>query len=446
MAEQYDEKSIEMKIGLKMKFRMRERGCRLSLLILFGGISCFVQGQETEKLTLDACYELAEKNYPLVKQRELIEQSKEYSVANISKGYLPQLSVNGQGTFQSSVTSIPISFPGVDIPTIPKNQFKLYGEVNQPLTDLLIIKDQKDFQEIQSSIQSENLETELYKIRERINQLFFGVLLIDEQLRQNELFKKDIQTGIDRLSAAIDNGVEYKSSLDKLKAELLRVRQHDIELTASKGAYLDMLGLFIARELDPGTELEKPSSPELSPDINRPELSVFELQQQALYVQNTLITARTMPHLGLFFQGGIGRPNPVNLFSTDVSSYYIGGVRLSWSLSNFYTLGKEKKIIGVNQGILQSQRETFLFNTNLVLKQEDKEIAKLKELLQSDDEIVVLRESVKNTAEVQLQNGVITANDYLREINAEDQARQTKLLHEIQLLMAQYRYQNVSGN
>ena len=159
-----------------------------------------------------------------------------------------------------------------------------------------------------------------------------------------------------------------------------------------------------------------------------------------------MITARTMPHLGLFFQGGIGRPNPVNLFSTDVSSYYIGGVRLSWSLSNFYTLGKEKKIIGVNQGILQSQRETFLFNTNLVLKQEDKEIAKLKELLQSDDEIVVLRESVKNTAEVQLQNGVITANDYLREINAEDQARQTKLLHEIQLLMAQYRYQNVSGN
>jgi outer membrane protein TolC len=294
-------------------------------------------------------------------------------------------------------------------------------------------------------IQQQNLEVELYKLKDRINQLYFGALLIDEQYNQNELLKKDIQTGIDKTSAALANGNEFKSNVDKLKAELLKANQRSIELKASRKAYIDMLGLFMNKALDENIKLNKPNTVVTQETIHRPELKLYDYQRQSYDVQNKLISTRNMPKFSLFFQGGLGQPSPVNMLSNKLSTYYIGGLRLNWALTSFYTSSKERQIIAINQNIINTQRETFLFNTNITLKQQNSEITKLQQLITSDDEIIILRTSVKEASNAQLENGVITVNDFLREVNAEDQARQSKLLHETQLLMAQYNYQTTAG-
>ncbi len=417
------------------------------VLLLFGvGTLARSQPRENNRLTLDECYTLAEKNYPLVKQKELLALSKEYSVSDISKGFLPQVSVNGQATYQSDVTQIPISFPGVDIPTLSKDQYKLYGEISQPLTSMVTTSRQRDLQEVNSDIQEDNLEVELYKLKDRVNQVYFGILLIDEQYKQNELRKKDIQNGIDRINVAIENGIDYGNSVDKLKAELLNAGQQSIELSASRKAYLQMLGQFLNRDIGDSTVLEIPSTPSLSDQINRPELKFYDNQGMSDDIQSKILRAKNIPKVELFFQGGIGRPSPVNMLSKDMSPYYIGGIRLNWSLSAFYTYGHEQQLLDIDKAMNEARKKTFLFNTDFTLKQQNQEIEKLQELIKSDDQIVDLRTSIKNTADTQLKNGAISVNDYLSEINAEDQARQNRSLHEIQLLMAYYNYQNTTGN
>ena len=408
-----------------------------------------VTAQQPNSLRLEDCYALAEKNYPLVKQRELISKSKEYSIDNISKGYLPQLNINGQATYQSDVSHLPGSLAATYssiVPTMSKDQYKLYGEISQPLTGMISTKQQKQLQEMNSTIQQENLEVELYKLKDRVNQLFLGILLVDEQSNQNELLKKDIQTGISKVNIAIENGADFKSSVDKLKAELLKANQHSIELKSSRKAYIDMLGLFINQAINDSTVFEKPVLPSVSQTINRPELIVFDSKNKSDDIQSKQLTSKNIPKLEFFFQGGVGKPSPVNAYFTGLSPYYLGGFRLSWSLSGLYTYRKDRQLLEIDKSMNDAQKETFLFNTNFTLKQQNGEVSKLQELIKSDDEIVELRTSVKNASNVQLENGAISVNDFLKEINAEDQARQDRLFHEIQLLNALYNYQNTSGN
>jgi len=402
-------------------------------------------GMAHAQLTLEECYSLAEQNYPLIKQRELIVKSKEYSLQNLSKGYLPQATINGQATYQSEVTQIPIHLPGVEIPTLSKDQYKIYGELNQSLFDGGMIRDQKQSQEVNAIIEEQKLDVELYKLKERINQLFFGVLLVDEQMKQIELLKNDIQLGLRKTEALMNNGTAFKSSADILKAELLKADQRTTELDAMRKAYLDMLTLFINHPVGDGEAFVKPVAPTLSSEIDRPEIRLYNYQAQNLEVQNKLLSARNLPRLNLFVQGGYGRP-ALNLLNNDLKTYYLGGLRLNWSLSGLYTTKKERALLDVNRQNIEIQKETFLFNVNFALKQQNAEVTKYSQLLSSDDEIVELRTHIKSTASVQLENGVINANDYLREVSAEDQARQSKIVHEIQLLMAQYAQQTTAGN
>lgn len=404
-----------------------------------------VYAQQNQSLTIESCYELAKENYPLVKQYALIKKSEAYSIANANKGYLPRLNIGGQATYQSEVTELPFSLPNMNIPEMSKDQYKLYGEVVQPITDLFNIKNQKELIKTKSVIDEQKVEVELYKLKERINQLYFAILLIDAQLQQMELFKKDIQIGIDKITAAIANGVALKSSADVLKAELLKVRQKTIELNSNRKGFVDMLSLFINQPIEETTVLETPITQTVSSTINRSELKLFEIQKRTFDIQNKLITANNLPKVLLFFQGGIGRP-ALNMLSNDINGYYIGGIRLNWNISGFYTYNKEKQLLSLNQKMLDVQKDVFLFNTNLALKQQNSELTKIEELISVDNEIIELREQIKNTTKHQLENGVATSNDYLNQVNAADQAKQSQLLHQIQLLMTQYNYQTTSGN
>lgn len=402
------------------------------------------QAQQNETLTIEACYTWAEQNYPLVKQRDLIAKSKASSIDNALKGYLPQFTINGQASYQSEVTQFPIAVPGAEAPQLSKDQYKLYAEVNQTIYDGGAIRQQRLTHEVNAQVEEQKLTVELYSLKERINQLYFGILTTDEQLRQNELLQNDLQLGIRKTQAAIDNGTAFKSNADALKAELLKAHQRTTELRATRSAYLDMLGMFINQTLNENTTLAKPQQLTVSDEITRPELALYDYQNRSIDIQYQQLQVKNNPKLSLFFQGGYGRP-ALNMLSNNFEAYYIGGARLTWSLGGLYTMKKDKALLDHSRKTIGLQRETFLFNTNLTRRQQHADITRLQELLSSDNEIITLRESVKKASAAQLENGVITSNDYLREVNAEDQARQTRILHEIQWLLAQYNHQTTTG-
>lgn len=408
-----------------------------TLLLLLIGITTRAQ-----VLTIEQCYELAKQNYPLTRQRELLARSNEYTVYNIAKGNLPQLQISGQGSYQSEVVKLP--FP--DGPKIPKDQYRIYGEINQPLTDLMTVQRQKEVQQANTLTQVQNLEVELYKLRERIDQLYFGILLLNEQVSQNELFKKDIRNGLERIEAAVANGVDTKTSISRMQAEMLKAEQRDIDLAFSKKSFLDMLGLLIHQTLNEQTTLQWPVEVAMNTQINRPELKLFDFQSQLLDQQTKLTNTKTLPKFSLFLQAGWGQPSPLNLVNPTWTGYYIGGLRLNWAINNFYTIKGERKIIELNKEMVTTQRETFLLNTQQAMTKQNSEVEKLKQLLEKDSVIIDLLASVKRTSADQLQNGVTTSHDYMREVNAEDLAIQNAALHKVQLAMAQYNLKTTSGN
>ncbi|HOJ90725.1 MAG TPA: TolC family protein [Saprospiraceae bacterium] len=418
---------------------------RIKLIALYCSITVLVYSQHVTSLTIDSCFEMAKRNFPLVKQYALIDKSKSYSIDNANKSYLPQFNIGGQATYQSEVTHIPISLPNVKVSELSKDQYKLYGEVSQAVTDLFTTKDYRELISANAEIEGQKIEVELYKLKERISNLFFGILLIDAQIQQTELLKKDIQSGIDKVSVAIAYGTALKSSADNLKAELLKANQRTIELKSNRSGYAAMLSYFIDQTVDETTFLIKPSPQIILSAINRPELKLFDLQKRTFEVQNKLIKAKNLPRLNLFLQGGLGRP-ALNMLSNDVNLYYLAGLRLNWNLAGLYTYKNEKQILSLNQKGLDIQKEIFLFNTNVILHQQNSEVSKMQELIETDNSIITLRESIKNKTKVQLENGTATSTDYLIDVNAQDQAAQNLILHQIQFLMTQYNYQITSGN
>jgi outer membrane protein TolC len=271
-------------------------------------------------------------------------------------------------------------------------------------------------------------------------------LLLDEQLVQVDLIKKDLQSSIQKVESSIRNGIAFKTNADILQAEMLKTDQRAIELKASKSAYLTMLGMFIGQELGEEAKLTRPQDIQAveEPTISRPEMTLYNYQSQLFTAQQQLNNTKILPRFGLFVQGGYGRP-ALNVLEPNFDTYYIGGLRLSWNLSGLYSTKRDKQQLDINLQGVEVQRQTFLFNTKLTLKQQHSDIAKLNDLIGVDQQIIELRTKIKTTAKAQLDNGVITANDYLRELNAEDQARQNLSLHQIQLLMTEYNYLATTG-
>ncbi|MGB3154516.1 MAG: TolC family protein [Chitinophagaceae bacterium] len=416
------------------------------ILILFFLAPFLSMAQTGQPLGLQKAYELARQNYPLIKQSDLIKQSKDITVDNLDKGFLPQFSIMGQATYQSAVSGVEIPIPGISIATVNKDQYKFLADINQLIYDGGVIKDQKRVQELNAETEQQKLEVELYKLKERINQLFLGVLFLDEQRKQVDLIRTDLNAGLKKVEAQVNNGVAFKSNLNVLKAEILKADQRMIELNATRKGLIDVLGLFINQSLPENIQLEKPlvEMAVINNEIQRPELKLFSMQEKLIGGQIKLIDSKNKPRAGFFLQGGYGKPG-LNFLKNEFAFFYTTGLRLNWNFGGLYTKQNEKKLVALNQKSLTVQKEVFLLNTGTQLKQQQSEIDKLQKLIATDQEIIDLRIKVKEAAKAQLENGVITANDYLREVNAEDQSRQSLITHEIQLLQAQINYQTISG-
>ncbi|HNP76115.1 MAG: TolC family protein [Cyclobacteriaceae bacterium] len=411
--------------------------CGLMLMVIQ------LPAQTAPGLTLEQCYDLARKNYPLIRQKELLVRSMEYTIANANTAYLPQVSIYGQATYQSDVTRIPGPSP---FEPLSKDQYKVYAELTQTIYDGGTTKGQTSVQQANTLVEQQKTEVELYKVKDRINQLFFGILLTEAQLNQIALLHDDLTNSLMKMESAIKNGTAFRTNADILQAEIFKADQRTIEMKAARKGYLEMLSQFINMPLAEDTKLERPVllSAETN-EVKRPELQLFKFQQELLQTQYQANQTRNMPRLGFFVQGGYGRPG-LNVLKNQFDTYYLGGLRLSWALSGFYNSRRDRELLDVNHQLVGTQTDLFLFNTNLALRQQNQEVTKLRDLIVVDSKIIDLRARIKTTAKAQHENGVISTNDLLREINAEDTARQNLLLHEIQLMLAQFNYQSTTGN
>ncbi len=422
----------------------RRRWFLLPVMVFFFGP---VAAQQP--LRLADCYDWAKANYPLIKKLDLVAKTGGYDLENAAKKFLPQVSFSGQATYQSQT----ISFSDVlgslpitgSLPSISKDQYKIQGELSQLLYDGGATRYQKDLVKANTELQQQNLEAGLYAIKNRINNLFFSILLVDAQLKQNEINKDNLLTQVRKTEAALANGVAFRSNLDELKAALVNIERADAEYAANRVAYLKMLSVFIGKELAENVSLEQPVSEASVAAINRPELKAYDLQKNIYAAQEKQLRADYLPQASIFLQGAYGRPT-LNIIENKFGAWYIGGLRFNWSLNALYTMPNRKKILALSRKSVDADREAFLLNTRLDSTQQNEQVKKYNSLLQIDEKEISLREAVKKAAEAQLANGVITTHEYIQQLNAEHLARQTKVLHEIQLLQAIYNQQFITGN
>jgi outer membrane protein TolC len=414
------------------------------LLIITSQIS-----MNAQSLTVETCQEKAKANYPLIKQYGLIEQTTQFNISNANKGYLPQLSLSAKATYQSAVTQIPASLGTVlsslthqpfSFPALAKDQYQAVLEASQVIWDGGVIASQKKSTIAGTEVEKQKLEVDLYALKDRVNQLFFGILLLNEQLKQNDILKTDFKTNYDKLGAYKQNGIANQADLDAIKVEQINADQHDSDLKNSRKTYCLMLSALTGLAINDQTELSKPGIDltSLKDTTNhRPELGLFDAQNKLYESQKTLITSGNLPKLGAFIQGGYGQPG-LNMFTIGFSPFYIGGIRLSWNISGLYSQKNNLNKLELSKKTVDIQKETFIFNNNLVTKQQRNEIEKLQSTLLNDDEIIRLRENIKKATNAKLENGTASVNDLIRDLNAENQSRQLKSLHEIQLLMNVY--------
>lgn len=424
--------------------RFMKRIYLLGFLCLWGLVSG-VSGQET--VTLAQCYAWARANYPLIRRAGLIAETEQYNLSNAAKGWLPQLAVNAKASYQSDVTRLPFDggkiaalIPGFSIPTLGKDHYQVVGEVNQAIWDGGRIRASREQSRAEAEADRRQLESDLYTLRERVNQLYFGCLLQDALLSQNALLQKDWQVNLDRIDAMIANGVANESDRESLEVELLNTRQQEIELKAARSAYFTMLEALTGQTLQEA-RLETPSwaGGSLPGAILRPELRVFDARDNLTAAHERLLTAGIRPRLDAFVQAGYGRPG-LDMLDNSFRPFYIAGIRLSWNLGKLYTLKNDRRKISAQSRAVEVGRETFFFNTRLDLIRGQTEIRKYNELIRGDEAIARLRTRIRKAAEVKLENGIISVTDLIREIHAEDLAREAVATRRIRQLLAVYTY------
>lgn len=407
--------------------------------IILGFFLAFYSANAQELLNIYECYRLARENYPMIKQFDLIKESEKYDLENAAKGYLPQFSINANALYLSDSPNIGGGGG------IPQGQYRANIIATQVLWDGGDISAKKQMTKAQARAELENNEVILYELNDRVNKLFFGMLIQNESLRQNYIYQKDIQTVIDSIEAMIKNGVSNDYDLSLMKVEQLNAKQAETEITATRGAYARMLSLLINREVTPTTILEKPKGVEiLKQEINRPELGYYSAREDYYEAKKDTIDAGLMPKISLFGLGGYGRSNFSSL--RDEEFYGLGGINFSWSFGNFYTKTNEKLKIMASKKSVRTEAETFLFNTRLSMIQEDGEIQRIAELLEKDIKIVVLRRNIKEIAFSRMKNGTISVTDFIRELNAKELAEQKLIYRGIEKLSREYNHKYLTNN
>lgn len=402
------------------------------------------------QLTIEQCYDFARENYPLIKKYELIEKSKEYTLENASFTFLPQFSIRASASYQSDVVTLPFDsdlIPGIEIERLSKDQYGAFVELNQTIWDGGTYSATKKNIEAENDLRFKELEVELYSLKERINNIYFGILLLKQQMFQNEILMKELSQNRTRLEKCIDNGVANKSDLDIIDVEIISAQQNEVTLKATIDTYLSMLSLLIGKEIESSESLTAPTINLLNvyPHKKRPELSMFDSQIVELETQYDRLVAENMPKLSLFVKGGYGRPG-LDLLKNEFDFYAVGGVKLVWDLGKLYYFNNGKRLIDNAIQQVGNMRETFIFNMDLMEKQNSGTYQKYLKLLEKDREVVELRKRIRQKTETAMELGTKNASDLITELAKEQIAIQEHNIHEIELLKTVYELKTIKNN
>lgn len=420
------------------------------LLFVFAGLQFQAVSQPISSISLEEVQEWSAAHFPLLKKKVLSRQEVLAANEQLRKNFLPQVNLSAQASWQSDVTALPIEspLPGLDIPVLSRDQYRAVADVSQLIYDGGATNLQKDVNILKSLLQEQEVNVGLQQLKEKINSLYLNALFLEEQKRLLSIVLEDIEAGLKKVEAQVENGTAFRSNLALLKSEKLKILQRDMELSEDKSGILQTLSLLTGKEIDPEASLSTPLAEVVIADAafsNRAEISLYHLQDSLAARQTDFIESRLKPKISLFANGGYGRPG-LNMLKNEFSPFITTGLRINWNLGALYTQKKEREIIEINRENIQVQKENFLLNTQTQLVQQQTAIRKLQRVIASDTEIIALKSEVKQSAKAQLDNGVITTSDYLREVHAEEEARQNKALHQLQLLQAQIQLKTISGN
>ena len=394
--------------------------------------------------TLEECQQAAERNYPLIAQHDLIARTTDLTVANIQKGWLPQVTATAQATYQNDVTSWPDEMQammgqmGLDMKGLAKDQYRVGLDVQQTVFDGGAISAQKRVAREQGSVQQAQLDVNLYNVRQRVNEMYFALLLLEDQISLNNDLQEQLTASEKKLTSMFNHGTAAQCVLSNVTAERLNVVQQMTTLESQRRVLMAMLGTFCGLEV---TTVSKPKAVEAGQVNNRPELKLIDSQLRLADAQEKALDAALLPRLGVFAQGYYGYPG-YNLFkdmmSHDWSWNGMVGARLTWNIGALYTRHNDKAKLQLQRETAMNQREVFLFNNRLEQMQEQEAIGRYRSLMEQDEEIIALRQQVRKAAESKLSHGIIDVNDLLRDINSENAARVQRSIHEIEMLKQMY--------
>ena len=414
------------------------------ILLLFSSLTVITSVAQP---TLDECHRLAREHYPEIRQYDLISKTESYTLSNVARNWIPQIGFTAQGTWQTDVPTLPnvltemLSKQGVDMPGMEQDQYKLALELNQTIWDGGKSRADRAIARSEAEEQRATTDVNLYALEERVNNIYFGILLFDERIEQMNLTKEMLRSNMEKVRSLQQNGIAIQSDVDAMEAEVLTIGQQIVKMEASRNSFRTMLEILIGQPL--GEEkLQRPSVSEpITLESARPELSLFDAKINRLKAQEQLVKSSTRPRFNLFAQGYYGYPG-LDMFegmlNNDWSWNAMIGVKMSWNFGAFYTKKNNLQKLRTAQQQVNVQRDVFLFNTSLQTAENNGEIESLKKALADDDKIVSLRRSVREAAEAKLENGIIDTNDLLRKITEEAQASTARSAREIELLMAIY--------
>ena len=422
---------------------IKNHSIKIISLLLFLILPLTIVAQQT--LTLDECFEMVTKNYPLAKQSDLLNDKANLDIEAINKGKLPQLDINAQATYQSDVTSLPITIPNVTVEPPNKDQYRATLDVSQSIYNGGLIDASAKVKEATAKVDQQEVEINLYLLKNKVNQLYLSVLLLQENKALLGAKEKQLQTRINEVKAGVEYGTLLPSSADALEVELLKIKQNYSELDYSKSDLIQRLSLLIGRELNINVALLRPAvfiPPQK--ETGRPELMLFELQKEQIDFSSELLTKTNSPKISAFAQGGYGNPG-LNMLDNSFNTFYMTGLRLNWNIFDWNKTKTEKQSLQINKDIINTQKETFELNNNLELVNLQTEIDKFQELIVLDEAIISLRENMVKSAESQLKNGVITSSGFISEFTDLYEAKSNLNLHKTQLLLQQIQYQITKG-
>lgn len=414
----------------------------IMLLIIFLPALCRGQA-EGGSISIEQCMELARGNYPQIRQLDLIDEAAGYDISTVMKTWLPHLNISGKATYQSDVVEMPFDIPGFTF-NLPHDQYSLVGEISQTIWDGGTTRSQKEVYSTTAEVQKKQVEVSVYSINDRVAKIYLGILLIDSQIRQNDILAESLERNAGQVQARIDNGTAYRTDLDMIRVKMLDCGQQKDGLLSDREAYVKMLEKLTGISIE-GRELTIPDDGYTAGGpVSRPELLLYNARLQQNEAQLRQLDSKISPRFSLSIQGGIGRPG-LNILKNSFQPYYTAGVKMSWDIGALYTRKSEKRKLDTQMRTIESDRETFIFNTDLNATQMQSTIDKARRQLDRDKEIISLYESIRETGEEQYRNGTISMSDLMDRISDEYNARAAQSVHEIQLLMAVYDLKNCTG-